>query len=102
MLIPRTPDGHQSVVLADACSGKKSSRSERWDKVAGIFANLSAMIQRLEPPPEFLCFAGDAIWGYAGFGNGTPHPFDEVDQPFAGSQLQVCWANEGIHGDATG
>ena len=26
----------------------------------------------------------------------------EVGQPFAGSQLQVCWANEGIHGDATG
>jgi hypothetical protein len=50
--------GHQFVVYGDACSGVPGAPHE---------ANLKAVnsvIQRLEPQPEFMLFAGDEVVGY--------------------------------------
>lgn len=55
-LLPRG-DGHQFVVYADSCSGVAGALH------ATTFANVNAVIQRLQPPPEFICFPGDEIVG---------------------------------------
>ncbi len=55
-LLPRG-DGHQFVVYADSCSGVAGALHET------TFASVNAVIQRLQPPPEFLCFPGDEIVG---------------------------------------
>ncbi len=55
-LLPRG-DGHQFVVYADSCSGVQGALHET------TFAAVNAVIQRLEPPPEFICFPGDEIRG---------------------------------------
>ncbi|MBA3871712.1 MAG: metallophosphoesterase [Anaerolineae bacterium] len=50
-------EGHQFVVYADSCSGVPGALHE------STFASVNTVIQRLEPPPEFICFPGDEIRG---------------------------------------
>src|SRR5689334_9215733 len=55
-LMPRGA-GYQFVVYADSCSGVAGFLHE------STFASVNAVIQRLEPQPEFICFPGDEIRG---------------------------------------
>ncbi len=55
-LLPRG-DGYQFVVYADSCSGVAGFLHE------STFAAVNAVIQRLEPQPEFILFPGDEIRG---------------------------------------
>ncbi len=55
-LLPRG-DGHQFVCYADACSGVPGALHEQ------TFARVNAVVARLEPWPEFICFPGDEIQG---------------------------------------
>ncbi len=55
-LLPNSP-GHQFVVYADACSGVPGARHEE------TFASVNAVLQRLDPPPEFIAFPGDEVIG---------------------------------------
>jgi hypothetical protein len=56
--VPRGP-GHQFVVYGDSCSGIAGGLHEK------TFASVNAVVQRLEPPPEFIAFLGDEVAGYA-------------------------------------
>ena len=58
-LMPRG-DGHQFVVYADSCSGIAGALHET------TFATVNAVIQLLQPPPEFISFPGDEIVGLVG------------------------------------
>ncbi len=55
-LLP-TEGGHQFVLYADACSGVPDAPHE------ATFAAVNAVLQRLQPPPEFVLFPGDEIIG---------------------------------------
>ncbi len=55
-LLPRAP-GHQFVLYGDACSGVPGAPHEK------TFASVNAVIQRLQPQPEFILFPGDEIIG---------------------------------------
>jgi hypothetical protein len=55
-LLPRTA-GHQFVLYGDSCSGVPGALHEK------TFAAVNAVVQRLEPPPEFILFPGDEIIG---------------------------------------
>jgi len=54
-----TPNGagHQFVCYADSCSGVSGAPHEQ------TFAAVNAVVARLQPPPEFICFPGDEIIG---------------------------------------
>ncbi len=54
---PTRLDGHRFVLYGDCCSGRPGKPNER------VFAAINAAIGRLNPAPEFIVFAGDAIWG---------------------------------------
>ncbi|MBI2739109.1 MAG: hypothetical protein HYX38_21525 [Rhodospirillales bacterium] len=56
-LVPRG-QGHQFVVYGDSCSGIAGALHEK------TFASVNAVVQRLEPPPEFIAFLGDEVAGY--------------------------------------
>lgn len=56
-LLPHDETGHQFVIYADSCSGIPGTLHE------STFAAVNAVIQRLEPQPEFICFPGDEIIG---------------------------------------
>src|SRR5262245_14836500 len=56
-LIPRDETGCQFVCYADACSGVPGAPHEK------NFAAINAVIRRLRPRPEFICFPGDEIQG---------------------------------------
>src|SRR5262245_2946762 len=49
--------GHQFLVYGDACSGIPGARHEQ------TFAEVNAIVRRLDPSPEFIVFAGDEISG---------------------------------------
>ena len=49
--------GHQFVCYADSCSGVPGAPH------AETFAAINAVLARLTPPPEFVCFPGDEIIG---------------------------------------
>ena len=55
-LLPRG-SGHQFVLYGDSCSGVPGAPHEK------TFASVNAVIQRLEPLPEFLVFPGDEVIG---------------------------------------
>ena len=55
-----TSSGHQFVVYADSCSGVPGHLHER------NLAAVNRVIQRLDPPPDFICFPGDEIQGLTG------------------------------------
>jgi hypothetical protein len=55
-LVPRGP-GHQFVCYADSCSGVPGAPHE------ATFASVNAVVARLSPRPEFICFPGDEIAG---------------------------------------
>ncbi|MBX3069032.1 MAG: metallophosphoesterase [Thermomicrobiales bacterium] len=56
-LVPAGEHGHQFVCYADCCSGIPGRGNvER-------FAAVNAVLKRLDPPPEFICFPGDEIQG---------------------------------------
>jgi hypothetical protein len=55
-LLPYGP-GYQFVCYADSCSGLPGALHE------ATFAAVNAVVRRLQPAPEFLCFPGDAIIG---------------------------------------
>ncbi|HKG26981.1 MAG TPA: hypothetical protein VKB09_15125 [Thermomicrobiales bacterium] len=55
-LLPRG-DGHQFVCYADSCSGVPGAPHE------ATFAAVNAVVRRLRPRPEFICFPGDEIIG---------------------------------------
>ena len=55
-LVPRGT-GHQFVCFADSCSGVPGAPHEK-NLVA-----INAVIRRLQPQPEFICFPGDEIIG---------------------------------------
>ena len=55
-LLPRGT-GHQFVCYADGCSGVPNGRHE------ATFASVNAVVRRLRPHPEFVCFPGDEIIG---------------------------------------
>ena len=54
-LVPDGPGGHQFVVYGDCCSGSPGTAHE------GNFAANNAVIAALEPAPELIVLAGDAI-----------------------------------------
>src|SRR4051794_15813179 len=56
-LLPRDGDGHQFVCYADSCSGVPDGRHE------ATFAAVNAVVARLRPQPEFICFPGDEVLG---------------------------------------
>ena len=56
-LTPRGAGGHQFVLYADACSGVPGAPHE------ASFAAVNAIVDRLRPRPEFICFPGDEISG---------------------------------------
>lgn len=49
--------GHQFVLYGDACSGIPGAPHEH------AFAEVNAVVARLDPPPDFVVFAGDEIAG---------------------------------------
>src|SRR5882757_2572819 len=49
--------GHQFLLYGDACSGVPGGLHEK------IFADVNAVVRRLEPAPEFIIFPGDEIIG---------------------------------------
>jgi hypothetical protein len=55
-LLPRGP-GHQFVVYGDSCSGIAGAPHEK------TFASVNVVVQRLDPPPQFIAFLGDEIAG---------------------------------------
>jgi hypothetical protein len=55
-LLPRGA-GHQFACYADSCSGVPGARHE------ATFAAVSAVVRRLRPRPDFICFPGDEIAG---------------------------------------
>ncbi len=55
-LLPRGT-GHQFVCYADSCSGVPGAPHEK------TFAAVNAVVRRLRPQPEFICFPGDEIVG---------------------------------------
>ena len=55
-LMPRGP-GHQFVCYADSCSGVPGAPHE------ATFASVNAVVARLSPRPDFVCFPGDEIAG---------------------------------------
>lgn len=57
-LTPRGP-GHQFVVYGDCCSGVPGARHE------ATFASVNAVVRRLAPQPELICFLGDEVRGLA-------------------------------------
>ena len=56
-LLPRDGAGQQFVIYADACSGIPGAPHET------TFAAVNAVVARLYPRPEFICFPGDEIQG---------------------------------------
>jgi hypothetical protein len=54
--------GHRFVVYGDCCSGVPGAPHEK------TFAAVNAVVQRLDPPPQFVLFTGDEIAGL------TPDP----------------------------
>jgi len=56
-LLPEAGHGHQFVCYADSCSGVPGALHET------TFAAVNAIVARLYPPPEFICFPGDEISG---------------------------------------
>jgi hypothetical protein len=55
-IVPRGT-GHQFAWYSDSCSGVAGAPHE------ATFAAVNAVVARLEPPPEFICFPGDEIAG---------------------------------------
>ena len=55
--VPRDSEGQQFVIYADACSGVPGALHET------TFAAVNAVVARLHPRPEFICFPGDEIQG---------------------------------------
>ena len=56
-LTPRDGAGHQFVCYADSCSGVAGAPEE------AAFARVNAVLARLRPQPQFICFPGDEIIG---------------------------------------
>ena len=56
-LVPRDETGFQFVCYADSCSGVAGAPHE------STFAAVNAVVARLRPQPEFICFPGDEIRG---------------------------------------
>jgi hypothetical protein len=56
-VVPRGGAGHQFVCYADSCSGVPGAPHE------ATFAAVNAVVARLSPQPEFICFPGDEIRG---------------------------------------
>lgn len=56
-LVPRGGAGHQFVCYADSCSGAPGAPHE------ATFGAVNAVVARLSPQPEFICFPGDEIRG---------------------------------------
>ncbi len=56
-LTPRGGAGHQFVCYADSCSGVAGEPEE------AAFARVNAVLARLCPQPQFVCFPGDEIIG---------------------------------------
>ncbi len=55
--VPAKGRGHQFVCYADCCSGLPGGPNE------ATFAAVNAIVRRLDPAPEFICFPGDEIKG---------------------------------------
>ena len=56
-LLPRDGSGYQFVCYADSCSGSPGAPEE------AAFASVNAVVARLRPQPELICFPGDEIIG---------------------------------------
>ena len=56
-LLPRDDSGHQFVVYGDSCSGVPGAIHEETT------AAVNAVVARLDPAPEFICFLGDEVIG---------------------------------------
>src|SRR5688500_17767236 len=56
-LTPLKNAGHQFVCYGDCCSGIPEASHE------ATFARVNAIVSRLNPRPEFICFLGDEIKG---------------------------------------
>ncbi len=76
-LMPRGGSSHQFVVYADSCSGVPGTPEET------AFARVNAVVSRLRPQPEFICFPGDEIIGLS-----WPSTRNE------GGQMSMCGPRE--------
>lgn len=56
-ILPRAGFGHQFLCFSDSCSGIPGTPR------ASTFASVCAVVTRLQPKPEFVCFPGDEIAG---------------------------------------
>jgi len=56
-LVPRDSSGFQFLVYGDCCSGVPGAAHE------ATFAAVNAIVERISPEPEFICFLGDQVSG---------------------------------------
>jgi hypothetical protein len=74
--------GHQFVLYGDCCSGRPNEPNER------TFAAINSAIERFSPAPEFVVFAGDAIWG-------APNEPDELRRQWRHfTERETAWATK--------
>jgi len=56
-IMPAKETGHQFVIYGDSCSGVPDALHE------STFKQVNNVIQRLDTPPQFICYPGDEIMG---------------------------------------
>ena len=57
--LPGDSSGHQFVVYGDCCTSTPGTLAREVSN----FASVNAVVARLQPGPEFICFLGDNIVG---------------------------------------
>ncbi len=75
--------GHQFVIYGDACSGVPGALHEM------TFASVNAVVERLDPSPEFILFPGDEIIGL------TPDEATLRDQWRHWLDVEMRWLDRG-------
>jgi len=58
-LVPRSAHGCQFVAYGDCCIGPPEPGRDHEQHLAAVHA----VMHRLQPRPDFVCFLGDMIWG---------------------------------------
>ena len=75
--------GHQFLIYGDACSGVPGAVHEK------TFASVNAVVERLDPSPEFILFPGDEIIGL------TPDEATLRDQWRHWLDVEMRWLDRG-------
>ncbi len=83
-IVPRDSGGHQFVCYADSCSGVPGAPEEH------AFASVNAVVQRLRPQPQYICFPGDEIIGL------TNNEEDLLAQWRFWHEKEVAWLDKSV------